>query len=141
MSATTARARSSFDRKPVEEQRAQRAADARAFEAARKPLVKRVTSKVVSFFKKALTLVKRVPAAVVRLARAHWPHALAVTLFSAAVVVAPGTTLTAAAFIVAGYALARSESPFARFVAHVFFRTGVEIFAEGVVLAVDDRRR
>lgn len=147
MSATTARARSSFDRKPVPEQRAQRAADAHAFEVARKPIAKRVVSKIVGFFKKTVpffkkvvAVVSRAPQAVVRLAKAHWPHALAGSLFVAAVTIAPGTTLTAASFIVAGYALARSESPFARFVAHVFFRTGVEVFAQGVVLAIDNRR-
>ncbi len=144
MSATAARVsqkrRRAFDRLPVEEQRKQRVEEARAFETARKPLIKRATSKVVGFFKKAVALVKRAAVVVANVVRAHWPHALAAVLFSVAVIVAPGTSLTAAAFVVAGYALARSESPFARFVAHVFFRTGVEIFAEGVVTAVGSRR-
>lgn len=76
-----------------------------------------------------------------RFFKKHWAEVLASTLFMGALVIAPATTLVAAVFIAASYAIARVDSPFARFVAHVFFRAGVETFAEGLAFAVVFRDR
>lgn len=159
--------RRAMDRLPVNEQRRIRAEQAQKFEEKRKPLVKRVALKVGRFFKRVAKKVASVPARVAarvkaapgrtfraplwfvvdNVARAylfvrkHWPEFLAGTLFAGALYIAPATTLVAAVFIAASYAIARVDSPFARFVAHVFFRAGVETFAEGLAFAVVFRDR
>jgi hypothetical protein len=136
--------RREVDRQPVNEQRRIRAEQARQFEVNQKNLIQRAALKVRGFFKKVVTKAKAlVVAARPALSRAvkHWPVALAGALYVGAVVIAPATTLVATTFIIASYAIARVDSPFARFVAHVFFRAGVETFAEGLAFAVIIRNR
>lgn len=170
MSATTAvrpNQRRAIDRLPVAEQRRVRAEQARQFEVKQKSFIQRAALKVASFFKRAAKAVvsapKRAIAAInrttghekfspVRVAveavqyawlfvRRYWGELLAGALFSAAFIVAPIPTLFAAACVAASYRLARSESRFARFAAHVLFRTGVELFADGLVTAAYARKR
>lgn len=148
--------RRAMDRLPVHEQRRIRAEQAQKFEESRKSLVKRVALKVGRFFKKAVAQVKAAPGRTLRaplwfvvdnvaraylFAKKHWPEFLAGALFAGALYIAPATTFVAAVFIAASYAIARVDSPFARFVAHVFFRAGVETFAEGLAYAVVNRDR
>lgn len=155
--------RRAMDRLPVQEQRRIRVEQAQKFEQERKSFVKRVVLKVGRFFKKAASVparvvarVKATPGHALRapiwfvvdnaaraylFARKRWAELLAGALFAAALCIAPATTLVAAIFVAASYAIARVDSPFARFVAHVFFRAGVEAFAEGLAFAVVFRDR
>lgn len=159
--------RRAVDRLPVTEAKQVRADQAREFETRRKGVISRTVTKVASFFKaigssikqtavKMATAIKKTPLHVVRaplwfvvdgvqhaiiFVRKHWGELFAGVVFGIAMFIAPITTLMAAVFVAASYALAKSDSAFARFVSHVFFRAGVEMFANGLVVAVDNRRR
>lgn len=159
--------RRAVDRQPVNEQRRIRAEQARDFESSRKGAVKRAALKVGRFFKKmakkvtttTVRIVARVKASPMRalraplwfvvdnvsraylFARARWAEGVACGLFASALYIAPATTLVATVFVAGSYAIARVDSPFARFVSHVFFRAGIETFADGLAFAVVFRDR